>query len=135
MNPGGDHVLDWFSCPLWGHMSDTFDGDEVKTIVFFDKARYLSIGLPWSPGFLDFPAECLDPSLGTIGGDSSIGISGVMHHLDTVILEDSVDPLRTLLLIVIVRTNFARAFLINFNLVRDMESSSKFFTVNVVSDG
>ena len=49
-----------------------------------------------APLIEDVPAEISQPTLGTIGGDCSIGISGVLQNL-VFALELYIDPLRSIL--------------------------------------
>ena len=85
------------SLPLWGHVSRTVDCGECQTaFVALDIAGNLlpiHIGnVVGSPLVEDVPAEISQPTLGTIGGHCSIGISGVLQNL-VFTLELYIDPL------------------------------------------
>lgn len=75
MDPGGDHLLNRLSSPLWGHVSDALDGGESETFVLLSVSGDLADGEPWSPLFNDGPVEGLDPSLGAVWRDSAISVS------------------------------------------------------------
>ena len=75
MDKGGDHVSGWEAGPLWCHVADTLDRDELKTVVGFGVARHLTVGVPGSPGISNRPAKLLDPLLGAVGGNGTIGVS------------------------------------------------------------
>ena len=85
------------SLPLWGHVSRTVHCGECQTaFVALDIAGNLlpiHIGnVVGSPLVEDVPAEISQPTLGTIGGHCSIGISGVLQNL-VFTLELYIDPL------------------------------------------
>lgn len=89
------------------------------------------IGVPWSPGLFHFPVKVLDPSSCSIRWDSSVGISRVVEHGDVVLLEHPVDPLRGLLLIMPVRTNWTTALLVCLDIFRNIECSSHVSLVDI----
>lgn len=81
-------------------MADTLDCHELKAIILLGVARDLTIGEPGPPGVLDGPAEVLDPPLGAVSGDSTIGVARVEHEVGLV-TEDAVDPNGSLILHVV----------------------------------
>ena len=91
MDKGGDHVSSWEAGPLWGHVTNALDRDELKTVVRFSVAGHLTVGVPGSPGIGDRPAKLLNPPLGAVGGDGTISVARVEHEAGLV-LEDTVDP-------------------------------------------
>jgi len=107
MDPSGDHVSDWFASPLWCHVANTLYGNEVKAVILFDESRDLTVSGPWFPCFLNWPVELLDPFLGTVSWNGTIGVSRVEHDL-VLVSEDWVDPVRSFSLAVIAKS--LRAF-------------------------
>ena len=91
MHPLVEHVSDWFASPLWCHVADTFDSHEVKAVVALDITTDLAIGQPWAPLVNNVPVQTLDPLLGAVSWNCTIGVSRVEHH-PVLVLEDRVDP-------------------------------------------
>ena len=103
MDKGGDHVSSWEAGPLWCHVTNTLDRDELEAVVGFGVAGHLTVGVPGSPGIGDRPAELLNPLLGAVGGNRTIGVTRVEHKA-SLALEDAVDPHGSLILHVVVES-------------------------------
>ena len=84
MDMSCNHIGYRLSSKLWSHMAYTLDGNKVKTFVLLDKAGNLSIGLPLSPFFFNWPVQFFDPSLATVSGHCAIGVTRVEHQFDAV---------------------------------------------------
>ena len=100
MDVGTDHVSDSLAGPLWSHVTDTLDSDEFETFILLNIARDLTVSVPWSVCFSDGPVERLDPALGTISSDSTIGVTRVEHKF-SLISENLIDPLGSFILNVV----------------------------------
>ena len=112
-------------------MADTLDGDELEAVVLLGVAGNLAIGEPWSVGIDNRPVELLDPLLGAVGGDGTIGIAGVEHEVGLA-LKDLVDPHGGLVLDVI--SEGLRAHLPGLNFSGDVESLTHVLSVEIVSE-
>ena len=87
--------------PLWGHVSSSVHSHECESsIVFLNIAsNLLSVhvcDVVRAPLIDDGPAKVSDPTLSSIGGHGTIGISGVLQDL-IFALELYIDPLRSIL--------------------------------------
>lgn len=131
MNPSEDHVLDWLTSPLWGHVANTLYGDEVKTIVLLNVTRDLAVCEPRSPFFLNGPAEHLNPLLGAVGGDCAISVARVEHDA-CLVLEDGVDPHRALVQLVVVNCISALGPGLNFGW--NVECLTDILSIHVVGE-
>merc|ERR1712176_21297 len=121
MDVSHDHVGHSLASPLRSHMANTLNSGENKAIVGLGVTADLTVGVPWSPGVNNGPAELLHPHLGAEGGDGTIGISRV-EHKSSLVLENAIDPHGCLILHVVVKSG--RALLPSLNLFGNVEGSS-----------
>ncbi len=91
VNPSSNHVSDWLTGPLWGHVADALDSDEVQTIVLFNVARYLTLGKPGSPLSFNWPVQHLNPLFAAIGSNCTISVTGVEQEF-VLVSKNWVDP-------------------------------------------
>jgi hypothetical protein len=110
-------------------VANTLNGGEVKTVVLLNITGDLTVGVPWSPGLGDVPVKLVDPLARTVGGYSTIGITGEEEHA-VLASEDGVDPEGSLIETVVVE--LVRAHLPSLNVARDVESVSHFLGVHVI---
>jgi hypothetical protein len=105
MDPACKELGDLLALPLRSHVPCSMNCSEIETIVLDDIARNLTIGIPRSPGCLNWPIEKLNPSSCAISRYSSISITRVENHSIIVLLKNLIDPERAFVLIGIVSIN------------------------------
>jgi len=97
VNPLSYDFLHWLRSPLWSHMSDALDGDEVKTLILVVETRDLPFSVPFSPVTNGGPLETFNPGFGSVGWKNSISITRVVHHSDVpTCFEYFINPLGSL---------------------------------------
>jgi hypothetical protein len=130
--PVEDQVVGLRRLELRSHVTSTVNcAESESTLVRLGVAGNLTLDVVGSPFTIDSPSECINPVLGTNGGDSTIGVTGVMQHLDLT-LELLVDPLGGLRLRNVVPCACGLAKIPSLNVVRDVHSLANFITVHVV---
>lgn len=134
MDPGSYHLLNWSSLPLRSHVSNTLNSRKSEPFVLLGIPRDLIVVHPRSPFFNDGPSQTLDPSFSSISWHSSISITGVVHHSDSSLFEDLVNPLGTLFLESVISSNGIRALLPCLDIGWDIHELSGCGIVDIVSE-
>lgn len=108
MHPLSNEVLHWSSLPLWCHVADTVNRSEREmTSVMLNITLYFILMNPSRPLLMNFPIELLYPFASTKGWYGTICVAGEEEHLDVwLMIEDSIDPKRSLVLEMPVFINF-----------------------------
>ena len=80
MQPFVNQVLHRVASPLWRHVTNTLNGEEVEPIILDVHAAnlvsiYLVRVLPWFPVLQHIPLEVLDPQFCAIGGNDSVRVT------------------------------------------------------------
>ena len=112
VNPVGDEGLAMLWSPLWCHMTNTSECEEVKSIIVSLESCNLGIfSVPCSPFtmILEWPVKLLQPSLCTICWDSAISVSRIEDHSIICISQNWVYPDWGLILQVIIGIQFVWA--------------------------
>lgn len=126
-------------------MSDSMDGCEGQSVVFdcvtLDLKKFLGVffitimDVPRLPVLFDFPVQVFNPSCGSVGRHSSVGVARVDKDFVSSGFEKGVDPVRSFRLEVVlpVVVMFAGKPALNLGLsLRHVQLSSHFIVVEVI---
>ena len=102
-----------------------------SALVWFPVTGNLTLNVVGRPFTINGPSECLNPVLSTNSGDSTIGVTRVMKHLDLT-LELLVDPLGSLSPRNVVPCASGLAKIPSLNVVWDVHGLTDLVTVHVV---